>query len=173
MAAAAANLLGVAKTPLATYSAEEIGQSELHWGVRRLLQLLAAERPLLVVFEDLHWAEPTLLDLIRSLGEIEEGAPILLIGSARPELKDSSPAMLESNDNRSLLELAPLGEDESRALMAELVGDEAKNAQFEGLLKNAAETRSSSRRPCAWSPTGRPIRSFRLARSPFRTISRR
>src|SRR5882672_4715966 len=58
MAAAAANLLGVATTPLATYSAEEIGQSELHWGIRRLLQLLAANHPLLLVFEDLHWAEP-------------------------------------------------------------------------------------------------------------------
>jgi predicted ATPase/class 3 adenylate cyclase len=137
MAAAAANLLGVAKTPQATYSAEEIGQSELHWGVRRLLQLLAAERPLLLVFEDLHWAEPTLLDLIRSLGDIEERVPILLIGSARPELKDSSPTLLETNDNRSLFELAPLGEEESRALMTELVGDEAKTAQFEALLKNA------------------------------------
>jgi class 3 adenylate cyclase/tetratricopeptide (TPR) repeat protein len=137
MAAAAANLLGVAKTPLATYSAEEIGQSELHWGVRRLLQLLASGRPLLLVFEDLHWAEPTLLDLIRSLADDEDGAPILLIGSARPELKDSSPAMLESNDNRSVLELAPLGDDESRALMVELVGDEATTAQFEALLKNA------------------------------------
>jgi class 3 adenylate cyclase/tetratricopeptide (TPR) repeat protein len=137
MAAAAANLLGVAQTPHATYSAEEIGQSELHWGVRRVLQLLAAERPLLLVFEDLHWAEPTLLDLIRSLADIEDRAPILVIGSARPELKESSPGMLEGGDNRKLLELAPLGEDESRALMVELVGDEVKTAQFEGLLKNA------------------------------------
>ena len=45
MAAAAANLLGVATTPLARYSAEEIGQSELHWGVRRMLQLLDLAEP--------------------------------------------------------------------------------------------------------------------------------
>src|SRR5205814_2366392 len=56
MAAAVSNLVGVATTPRGTYSATEISQSELHWGVRRLLQLLAVERPLLVVFEDLHWA---------------------------------------------------------------------------------------------------------------------
>ena len=137
VAAAAANLLGVAKTPLATYSAEAIGQSELHWGVRRLLQLLAARRPLLLVFEDLHWAEPTLLDLIRSLVDSEERAPILLVGSARPELRDSSPVILEPAGNRRVLELAPLGEDESRALLVELAGEDANRPRFEALLKNA------------------------------------
>jgi class 3 adenylate cyclase/tetratricopeptide (TPR) repeat protein len=137
MAAAAANLLGVATTPLATYSAEEIGQSELHWGVRRVLQLVAANRPLLLVFEDLHWAEPTLLELIRSLADLEDQAPILLVGSARPELKDASPAMVSSVGNRRVVELDPLNEDDSRALLVELTGEEAMGGPLEALLTNA------------------------------------
>jgi class 3 adenylate cyclase/tetratricopeptide (TPR) repeat protein len=138
MAAAAANLLGVATTPLATYSAEEIGQSELHWGVRRVLQLLAAGSPLLLVFEDLHWAEPTLVELIRSLADLEGEAPILVVGSARPELKDASPPMVSSGGNRRVVELDPLSEDESHALLVELVGEEAiGGGPLETLLTNA------------------------------------
>ncbi|MGB2874282.1 MAG: AAA family ATPase [Gaiellaceae bacterium] len=138
MAAAAANLLGVATTPLATYSTEEIGQSELHWGVRRLLQLLAARRPLLLVFEDLHWAEPTLLELVRSLAAPDGELPILVVGSARPELKDSDPALLETNGNRRLVEIEPLDEDECRALLLALVGEEqAGSRQLETLLEKA------------------------------------
>ena len=45
-------------------STSEISQAELHWGIRRALQLLASEKPTAIVIEDLHWAEPTLLELI-------------------------------------------------------------------------------------------------------------
>src|SRR2546423_2608070 len=69
MAAAASNILGVATTPRGTYSSTEITQAELHWGLRRMLQLLAKDRPLVLVFEDLHWAEPTLIELVRFLVE--------------------------------------------------------------------------------------------------------
>ena len=81
MAAAASNILGVATTPRGTYSATEITQAELHWGLRRMLQLLAKKRPLVVVFEDLHWAEPTLIELIRFIAEEEAGTPLLVAPS--------------------------------------------------------------------------------------------
>jgi class 3 adenylate cyclase/tetratricopeptide (TPR) repeat protein len=137
MAAAAANLLGVSTTPHATYSAEEIGQSELHWGVRRLVQLLAAQRPLVLVFEDLHWAEPTLLELVRSLADADAGLPILVVATARPELKDLDPAFV-TDGNRRLVELEPLGEDASRELIVALVGEEqAAGGPLETLLEKA------------------------------------
>jgi tetratricopeptide (TPR) repeat protein len=101
------------------------------------LQLLALERPLLLVFEDLHWAEPTLLELLRSLADAEEPAPMLLVGSARPELKDAAPPILAAGGNRRVVELAPLSEDESRALMVELVGSAEAGGPFETLLRNA------------------------------------
>jgi class 3 adenylate cyclase/tetratricopeptide (TPR) repeat protein len=132
IAAAAANLLGVATTPRATYSAEEIGRAELHWGVRRLLQLLASKRPLLLVFEDLHWAEPTLLELVRYLVDADGDLPVLIVGSARPELKDADPAMLGTN----VVELEPLEEDESRALLGALAGND-RGAALESLLERA------------------------------------
>jgi len=134
VAAAAANLLGVSTTPLGTFSAEEIGQSELHLGVRRLLQLLAGERPLLLMFEDVHWAEPTLLELVRSLVHPDDELPILIVASARPELKELDPAF----GDHELVELEPLDETESRALLVALVGrEQAEGGPLEPLLQKA------------------------------------
>jgi predicted ATPase len=84
IAAALANLVGSRQTPHATYMTAEISQAELHWGIRRFLQLLATERPLVVVFEDLHWAEPTLLDLIAYVVEEIDGGPLLVLATGRP-----------------------------------------------------------------------------------------
>src|SRR2546423_3344686 len=122
MAATVANLVGAARTPRGTYAAAEIGQSELHWGVRRLLELLAAEQPLVVVVEDLHWAEPTLLDLLRFIAEGSRDAPMLLLTSARPELLESGNALVTANGYRHVIELDALGEEESRSLLNELAG---------------------------------------------------
>jgi class 3 adenylate cyclase/tetratricopeptide (TPR) repeat protein len=124
MAAALANLMGVRATPLGTYSAGEITQAELHWGIRRLLQLLADRTPLVLVFEDLHWAEPTLLDLLLSIVVMTDDAPILLVGSARPELAESRPAMVAEDTCRRVLELEALSGNESQALLAELLESE-------------------------------------------------
>ena len=64
---------------------------ELFWAVRRLFELLARERPLLVVLEDVHWAEPMLLDLVEHVSRWSRGAPILLLCVARPELLEERP----------------------------------------------------------------------------------
>src|SRR4051794_22970239 len=89
LAAVVSNLAGVATTPLGTYSAAEIGQAELHWGIRRLLELRAEQRPTVVVLEDLHWAEQTLLDLISFVAGSDFGVPLLVLGTARPEASDT------------------------------------------------------------------------------------
>ena len=64
---------------------------ETHWAIRKLFEALAAERPLVAVFEDIHWAEPGLLDLIEHVAEWTRDAPILLVCTARPELQDVRP----------------------------------------------------------------------------------
>src|SRR5207302_9867825 len=64
IASALSNLIGIPTTPRGTYVTSEISQPELHWGIRRALQLMAGAKPTVVVVEDLHWAEPTLLELI-------------------------------------------------------------------------------------------------------------
>ena len=64
---------------------------ELFWAVRRLFELLARERPLLVLLEDVHWAEPTLLDLVEHVSRWSRDAPILVLCVARPELLEERP----------------------------------------------------------------------------------
>src|SRR5206468_3740281 len=59
---------------------------ETAWAVRKLFERLARERPLVVVFDDLHWGESTLLDLVDHLVDWSRGAPILVLSLARPEL---------------------------------------------------------------------------------------
>jgi len=61
---------------------------ELFWAVRRLLERLATGGPVVVVLDDLHWAESTLLDLVEHLAEWVHGVPIFLLAMARPELLD-------------------------------------------------------------------------------------
>jgi len=123
IAAALSNLTGIPTTPRGTYAAAEISQAELHWGIRRALQLLAAERPNAIVIEDLHWAEPTLLELISYVGADEVDAPLVLVGSARPELEEVLPGFLGSDGHRRTVELDTLGADQAATLLANLTGE--------------------------------------------------
>jgi class 3 adenylate cyclase len=87
---------------------------------REFVEGLAADRPLVVLIEDLHWAEDLLLDLVERLaGEIE--GPLLLLGTARPELLDKRSAWGGGRRNSSLLALEPLPDEESARLIGELV----------------------------------------------------
>jgi class 3 adenylate cyclase/tetratricopeptide (TPR) repeat protein len=120
IAAAVSNLAGVATTPLGTYSAAEISQAELHWGIRRLLELRARRRPTVVVLEDLHWAEPTLLELVAFIGESKIEAPLLVLGTARPEAADTPSPVFVADGKTRVVELDALGGHESATLIAAL-----------------------------------------------------
>ena len=61
------------------------------WAVRKLFEALAQRRPLVVVFDDLQWAEPTFIDLVGDLADLSRDAPILVLCMARPELFDHHP----------------------------------------------------------------------------------
>src|SRR5215211_8143985 len=65
------------------------GTEETFWAIRQFLEHLGRGRPLVVVVDDLHWAEPTLLDLVEYLASFVRDAPMLLIGLARTELLDA------------------------------------------------------------------------------------
>jgi class 3 adenylate cyclase/tetratricopeptide (TPR) repeat protein len=125
IASALSNLIGIPTTPRGTYATSEISQAELHWGIRRALQLLATEQPTAMVIEDLHWAEPTLLELISYIAADEVDAPLALVCSARPELDDVSAGFLGSEGRRRTVELRTLGADQAAALLADLTGDPA------------------------------------------------
>jgi tetratricopeptide (TPR) repeat protein len=139
IAAALSNLIGIPTTPRGTYATSEISQSELHWGLRRALQLLAGEKPTAIVIEDLHWAEPTLLDLISHVLAEEDKGPLLLIGTSRPELKDESPGFFGTEGRRRTLDLETLGPEAAAALLTDLTGDAAyaETPFAETLITNA------------------------------------
>ena len=63
-------------------------QEETFWAIARYLEALSRSCPLLVVFDDIHWAEPTFLDLLEYLEDREADAPVLIAGFARPELRE-------------------------------------------------------------------------------------
>ncbi len=104
----------------------EPGRSdETFWAFRRLFEALARERPLGVAIEDVHWAEPTLLDLLDHVAALSTGAPILLVCLARPELVEMRPAWILPQRNRSIVVLEALSEDQSLELLRHLGSDVA------------------------------------------------
>lgn len=125
IASVLANLIGMPTTPRGKYATSEIGQAELYWGVRRTLQLLAAKKPTAVVIEDLHWAEPTLLELISYILADEIDVPLLLLGTARPELGHDAPAFLGQDGRRRTVDLQTLGPEAAAALVEDLTGNPA------------------------------------------------
>lgn len=101
--------------------------------VRRLFEALARERPLVLVFEDLHWAEPSLLDLIEYLASFTTSAQLLLLCLARPELLEVRPAWKGER-----VELAPLEPSEAGRLI-ELLAPEGLAVERRAEIAAVAE----------------------------------
>ncbi|MBA3736424.1 MAG: AAA family ATPase [Actinobacteria bacterium] len=111
---------------------------EMFWAVRRLVEEIAREQPLLLMIEDIHWAAPTLLDLLEYLAGWTHDAPVLLLCLARPDLTEARPAWLTS-PNASGLVLGPLSEEDTDALLAELAQEWPLSADARAQIKEAAE----------------------------------
>jgi class 3 adenylate cyclase/tetratricopeptide (TPR) repeat protein len=97
---------------------------ETFWAVRRLFERAAAEHPLVVIVDDAHWAERTLLDLLEHLVAFSSGHPILLICLARPEFVDAQPVWATPMANRTLLRLDALSDEDARQLVESAGADE-------------------------------------------------
>jgi class 3 adenylate cyclase/tetratricopeptide (TPR) repeat protein len=91
--------------------------------VRRLLEAAARERPLVLVFEDIHWGDPAMLDLIDHIASSARDAPILLLCLARPELLDERESWGGGKTNATTILLEPLDVDHADELIANLAGD--------------------------------------------------
>jgi class 3 adenylate cyclase len=112
-------------------------RDKLHDAWLELLQDLVAARPIVVLIEDLHWAEDPLLDLLeRTVNEVE--GPLLIVGTARPELLDSRPGWGEDRRNSSLLWLKPLSEEEAGRLLDDALA-EALPVETRNLVVERAE----------------------------------
>jgi class 3 adenylate cyclase/tetratricopeptide (TPR) repeat protein len=94
---------------------------EIAWAVRKLFESSADLAPLIVVFDDLHWGEPALLDLIEHIADFSRDAAILILCLARPELLDRRPGWSGGKLNATTVLLEPLQPAETAALIDELV----------------------------------------------------
>ena len=106
-------LVGVAEGPAAP--------GEAFWAVRRLVEALAREQPLVLALDDVHWAEPTLLDLVEYLGEWAD-APILVLCLARRDLLVARPGWGGPTSTGFVIELDPLPAEHVGALVEKLAG---------------------------------------------------
>src|SRR5919198_3318656 len=90
---------------------------ETAWAFRRLFETLAATRPLVLVVDDIHWAEPALLDLIEYLIAASSGVGIFVLCTARPDLFDVRPSWTAPRAGATLVVLEPLDHAESDELV--------------------------------------------------------
>jgi class 3 adenylate cyclase/tetratricopeptide (TPR) repeat protein len=102
--------------------AEPGATEDAFWAVRKLLEHLARDRPVVVVFDDIHWGEPTFLDLIEHLADWTREAALLLLCIARPELLEVRPGWGGGKMNATSILLEPLPVDEASALVDNLLG---------------------------------------------------
>src|SRR5215831_7088717 len=152
--------------------------AEIFWAARRFLEALARQRPVLIVFEDMHWAEPTFLDLVESLALQPGKSPITIVCIARPELLDQRPAWAAEADRAVSIQLTPLGEGAAAALLdsvsagqriapstqARLIDTAGGNPLYlEQLTVSLSEQSGSDIRP-ALPPTIQALLSARLQR---------
>jgi class 3 adenylate cyclase/tetratricopeptide (TPR) repeat protein len=101
---------------------EAASTEDAFWAVRKLLEHLARERPVVVVFDDIHWGEPTFLDLIEHLADWTREAAVLLLCIARPELLEVRPGWGGGKLNATAILLEPLPGDEASRLVDNLLG---------------------------------------------------
>jgi class 3 adenylate cyclase/tetratricopeptide (TPR) repeat protein len=119
-AEAVADLLGLATGVLEAVHGER-SQQEIAWAAREWAELMAAVQPLVLVFEDIHWAEEPLLDLIEHLASWVRAAPLLIVCLSRTELLDIRSDWGGGRVRATAIELEPLGATESEQLVDALL----------------------------------------------------
>ena len=97
------------------------GRSEAFAAWRRFFEAIAEQNPLVLVFEDLHWADDDLLDFVDYMADSASEVPLVLVCTARPELLDRRKGWGGGKRNATAISLSPLSEEETDALVASLL----------------------------------------------------
>ncbi|MFO7571545.1 MAG: AAA family ATPase, partial [Gaiellaceae bacterium] len=113
------------------------GEAFAAW--RRFLEALAEQRPLVLVFEDLHWADEGLLDFLDELVDWLTDVPVLVVGSARPELLERRPGWGGGKLNASTLGLSPLTSEQTALLISHVLERSVLPAETQQALLERAE----------------------------------
>jgi class 3 adenylate cyclase/tetratricopeptide (TPR) repeat protein len=110
-----ARAIGLGGTPAAV--------EEVFWAIRRTFEIIARRRPTVLVFEDIHWAEPTLLDLIEHVADWARGCALLTLCTARPDLLDLRPGWAGGKTNATTIMLERLPAEDCARLLEDLAGE--------------------------------------------------
>jgi class 3 adenylate cyclase/tetratricopeptide (TPR) repeat protein len=102
---------------LAGFNREATVPEDVPWAMRLFLEQLARRRPVVLVVDDLHWAEPGLLDVLEHIADWSRDCPIMLLGLARPEFYDSRPAWGGGKLNATALLLSALADAAAAGLV--------------------------------------------------------
>jgi len=124
--------------PLAGLAAPEASREENFAAWRAFVELLAEERPSVLVVEDLHWADAALLEFLDQLTDHIEGVPLLLVAAARPELFEKAPTWAASARNLARVNLRPLTEAETARLISNLLGSAVLPAEIQQAILGRA-----------------------------------
>ncbi len=100
--------------------AAPVTEQGVQWGMRRLFEALGRRGPLVLVFDDIHWAEDAMLDLIDHIARTAE-APVLVMCSARGELFERRPEWSRGSAGGSVIQVEPLSASQSARLVRQLV----------------------------------------------------
>jgi class 3 adenylate cyclase len=127
-----APLLGLTTEPA---KAEQL-ESFTAW--RRFIEAVAADRPLVLVVEDLHWADPAMLEFVEHLAELAAGVSLLIVATARPELLERRPDWAQAGARVASIALEPLSDGQTAALTTALLGRSLLPAEVQALLLDRA-----------------------------------
>jgi tetratricopeptide (TPR) repeat protein len=130
VAARVASAIGLSPAPFPV--------QELVWGARKLLEELASRQPLVVVFDDIHWAEPTFLELIEHVVEATRDTPLLLVCPTRRDLLDRHPEW-STAEGAQRVELTPLTADQAGEVAAHLLGEAGLDDDVRDRIVSASE----------------------------------
>jgi class 3 adenylate cyclase/tetratricopeptide (TPR) repeat protein len=124
-------LLGIETTSSADHD-------ELFTAWRRFFERIAEHGPTVLVFEDLHWADPALLRFIEHLADRAAGVPLLIVGTARPELFERHPTYTQGLRNTTTISLGPLSPEETARLVSGLLRTSVVPAELQAPILERA-----------------------------------
>jgi tetratricopeptide (TPR) repeat protein len=113
---------------------DSVAQGESFSAWRRFLEALADRHPLVLVFEDLHWADDGLLDFVDQLVDWARETPVLVLCTARPELLERRPGWGGGKANATTISLPPLEDNETAKLFSSLLDRAVLPAETQSVL---------------------------------------
>jgi tetratricopeptide (TPR) repeat protein len=116
-----------------------VAPDEAFWAVRTVLEALARRRPLVLVIDDLQWADPLFMDLLEHVADRAGGVPLFLLVMARPEVLDSRPTWAGDRANADSVLLEPLAAKHAATLLGQLVGPAPLDARSSSRILDVAE----------------------------------